>query len=100
MGVMNMSNVKKKVKMNFIMIIFFVALIYITYLLVQQQTVLNSYVEETEYYKSKIEYEEAINEKLREMKELYSSDVYIEEVARDKLGLVKPGEKIFVDISE
>ncbi|MFN2340697.1 MAG: septum formation initiator family protein [Halanaerobium sp.] len=43
---------------------------------------------------------EAENEKLNEQLENSSSNEYIEEVAREKLGLVKPGEKMFIPIEE
>lgn len=95
-----MSDVRKKIKVNFLVIIFLAALIYISYLIVQQQSVLNNYNKEIEYYKQKIQAEKEKNEELKEKQDLYTSDEYIENIARDKLGLVKPGEKIFIDISE
>ena len=43
---------------------------------------------------------EAENNKLKRQLENSSSYEYIEEVAREKLGLVKPGEKMFIPVEE
>ncbi|RCW52698.1 MULTISPECIES: FtsB family cell division protein [Halanaerobium] len=43
---------------------------------------------------------EAKNQKLKEQLENSDSHEYIEEVAREKLGLVKPGEKMFIPVEE
>jgi len=43
---------------------------------------------------------EAENNKLKRQLENSSSNEYIEEVAREKLGLVKPGEKMFIPVEE
>lgn len=45
-----------------------------------------------------VEEEKELNQGLQKQKEEVNSDQYIEKVAREKLGLVKPGEKVFVDI--
>ncbi|NLM51092.1 MAG: septum formation initiator family protein, partial [Clostridiaceae bacterium] len=38
-------------------------------------------------------------EELKHTLELYQSDEYNERLAREKLGLVKPGEQVFIDAS-
>ena len=43
---------------------------------------------------------EAENEKLKTQLENSDSNEYIEEIAREKLGLVKPGEKMFIPVEE
>ena len=43
---------------------------------------------------------EAENEELKEKIDNSSSYEYIEEVAREKLGLVKPGEKMFIPVEK
>lgn len=48
---------------------------------------------------AKVEEEIVINEELKRQKEILDTDEYIEKVAREKLGMVKPGEKIFIDIN-
>ena len=42
--------------------------------------------------KSEIEYYRSMNETLEKQAQMLSSDEYIEKAAREKLGLVKPGE--------
>jgi cell division protein FtsB len=39
------------------------------------------------------------NETLKKQKDTMNSDEYIEKTAREKLGMVKPGERVFVDVN-
>ncbi len=48
----------------------------------------------------KIENEKQINKKLKEQKDEISSEESIEKIAREKLGMVKDGEKVFIDINK
>lgn len=50
--------------------------------------------------KEEIETAEAENEELREQLENTNDPEYIEEVAREKLGLIKPGEMLLVPVEE
>ena len=34
------------------------------------------------------------------MKDMVGTDEYIEKIARDKLGMIKANEKIFIDVSK
>ena len=63
----------------------------------RQQSEINDYNDKIDEINSQITYEEKHNKELQEKNELYSSDDYIEKVARDELGLVKADEKVFVD---
>lgn len=47
----------------------------------------------------KIDYEQKRMEEVDEMKEKVDTDEYIEKVAREKLGLIKNDEIVFIDIS-
>lgn len=64
---------------------------------IRQQGEINDYNDKIEEINSQIAYEEKHSKELEEKSELYSSDDYIEKVARDELGLVKADEKVFVD---
>jgi cell division protein FtsB len=55
---------------------------------------------EIESIKEEIEKAEAENNELREQLENTNDPEYIEEVAREKLGLVKPGEMLLVPVEE
>ena len=85
---------------NFIYTTLFLALFgYASYTLVMQQKELNLLQDEKNEYASLCADEDMKYEKLMETKENLNSDNYIEEVAREKLGLVMPYEIIFVDAS-
>jgi len=64
---------------------------------IRQQGEINDYNNKIEDINSQIAYEEKHSKELEEKSDLYSSDDYIEKVARDELGLVKADEKVFVD---
>lgn len=67
--------------------------------LYEQQIELNGIKSEKEKYIALYEAEEMKYEQLLEIKNNINSDAYIEEVAREKLGLVMPYEIIFMDAS-
>ena len=46
-----------------------------------------------------IEYEKARQEEVESVRESVDTDEYIERIAREKLGMIKANEKIFVDVS-
>ncbi|MGE4282577.1 MAG: septum formation initiator family protein [Clostridia bacterium] len=74
--------------------------IYVIYILMQQQIMLNAYETQGKYYLQRINEEEEKTAKLERQKLLYSTDMYIEKIAREKLGFVKYNEKVFVDITK
>ena len=85
---------------EFIYTTLFLALfVYATYTLYTQQKELNLLKQEKMEYASLCADEDMRHEKLLEIKNQLNSDAYIEEVAREKLGLVMPYEIIFVDAS-
>ncbi len=59
------------------------------------QNQLERYDEEEAALKEKIEEEKARTEEIDELKEYMKTDEYAEEVAREKLGLVKDNEIVF-----
>jgi len=65
----------------------------------KQETQFKKYDKDLQMYTSLIEDENLKNEQLTEIKNRISTDEYIEEVARDRLGLVKPNEIVFIDAS-
>ena len=64
---------------------------------IEKMNHLQSKIDEME---EKIEKAEAENKELREQLENTNDPEYIEEVAREKLGLVKPGEMLLVPVEE
>lgn len=79
-------------------IIFVVSYVIIT--ITTQQKKLNSYANTKKYYTSKIEEQKEYKEQLVETKENLNSDEYVERIAREKLDMYYPNEKVYVDAAQ
>lgn len=75
-----------------------VILVYLLFIAVNQQKLLNAKDLELSRIDSRIKEETRLNEELNKEKETIQSDEYIEKVAREKLGMVKKDQKVYVDI--
>ena len=96
----NYSNKKSRKKLNFAKIFGIGIFVYFISVFCVQQFRINEYKVQEEYYENAIadiKEEKIENEEL--MAETNTAE-YIEQVAREKLGLVKPYEKIFMDINK
>ena len=71
--------------------------IYIIYVLVNQQKTLNEYSETTEQLQQQIAQEENNKEELNKKKEDVNSLEFIQEMAREKLDMYLPNERVYVD---
>lgn len=89
---------KKKFKFNRIIIIGII--IYILYAFISRQQVLNTYKKEEQHYLDLIAQEEQRNSELLEVKDNINSTEFIEETARNKLGMYLPNERVYIDISK
>ena len=87
------SNNKKLIKK----ICFIGLAIYVMCIFINQQKTLNSYKTSQEYYQQEIETKIAYQQKLKETKSNINSKEYIEEVAREKLDMYLPNEKVYID---
>ena len=67
---------------------------------VEQQIDLSRYDALAEEYEQKIAEAQLENQKLEDERTQADTDEYIQRAAREKLGLVKPNERVFVDISQ
>ena len=47
-----------------------------------------------------ISYEKDRQQEVEKMKDIVGTDEYIEKIAREKLGMIKANEKIFIDVSK
>lgn len=90
-----MSKRKKSTFGAFVLLAIF---LYLSYVAVGQQKLLNAKSLEMSKIENKIKEETKANEELKNEKEIINSDEYIEKVAREKLGMVKEDERVFVDI--
>jgi cell division protein FtsB len=89
---------KKKFKLNRIIIIGII--IYILYAFISRQQVLKNYRKEEQHYLELIAKEEQRNAELQEIKDNINSTEFIEETARNKLGMYLPNERVYIDISK
>ena len=90
-----MKNKKLYKKLLFTSIFIYVACIFIN-----QQKVLNSYKNTQEFYKAQIEEKMAYQESLNATKDNINSEEYIEQIAREKLDMYLPNEKVYIDKSK
>ena len=74
--------------------------IYVIYTFFSQQKSLNMYKADEDHYLEQISQEEEKKEKLNETKANINSKDYIEEIARDKLNMYLPNEKVYIDINK
>jgi cell division protein DivIC len=81
---------KKRTKLQFLIIGIFI--VNICYILVNQQITMNKIRKETENKTSEITKLRGDNQKLQDEIKMAHSDQYSEKLAREKLGLIKPGE--------
>ena len=72
--------------------------IYAICIFTNQQKVLDSYSEREEYYKEQIQEQKDYNESLLSLKENVNSPEYIEKIAREKLDMYLPNERVYIDI--
>ena len=77
-----------------------VFIIYFIYTLIMQQKTLNSYAAEQDKYNNDIEVAEDEQNELQEMKNNINSDEYIEQIAREKLGMYYPNERVYIDVEK
>lgn len=75
-------------------------IIYAMTTFVNQEKVLSSYKEQEEQVENQIEEAQEYQEELNISKENANSLEYIEQIAREKLNMYYPNEKIYVDSSK
>lgn len=91
---------KKKSKSKFGYVLLLLFSIYFAYIFAEQQNLIFNKNLEMKNIQTKVLEEKTTNEDLREQEEIISNEEYIEKIAREKLGMVKPGEKVFVDVNK
>lgn len=89
---------KKKLKVSRLIIIG--VLIYFVFVLVSQQQTMNAYQEESKMYENQIIKAQEKTEELKEIKSNMDSTEYIENIAREKLGMYLPNERVYIDIAK
>ncbi len=93
-----MKNTKTK---NLLKKILFIGIIiYVVYTFFVQQKTLNAYQADQDRYSKQIAQEKEKQEELKATKENINSKEYVEEVAREKLDMYLPNERVYIDISK
>ena len=90
----------KIIKKIYKKVIFVGLLCYAVFVFISQQNTLNAYNKEVSKYKKEIEEAKETKESLISMKDNINSPEYIEEIARDKLGMYLPNERVFIDVGK
>lgn len=88
-------NKKIKIKKVYKKIIFIVIFIYVACIFINQQRTLDAYKANQEYYEAQIKQETEYKESLIAMKDNINSPEYIEQIAREKLDMYLPNERIY-----
>lgn len=90
----------KIIKKHYKKILIFIAAAYIINIFISQQKMLNSYNSEIKVYQAQIDKEKETKESLNNIKENVNSPEYIEKIARERLDMYLPNEKVYIDIGK
>jgi len=86
---------KKKFNIKGVVLVFVV--VYVSYLLIQQQATMGRQKKELQKYNVELQKKKEEKKTLQDEVELSKTDKYIEKLAREILGLVKEGETPVMD---
>lgn len=87
----------KKNKKLYKRLLILIIAIYTIFTLVNQQKTLNQYSKNNKELTQQIEKQKAYNEELLQEKENVNSEEFIEQMAREKLDMYYPNERVYVD---
>ena len=90
----------KFIKKHYKKILLCIAIGYVISIVISQQKMLNSYNSEIKKLETQISKEEETKESLDAIKENIDSPEYIEQMAREKLGMYLPNERVYIDIGK
>ncbi|MBP3361942.1 MAG: septum formation initiator family protein [Clostridia bacterium] len=89
---------KNHIKLKLFVLIAVCSVMIIRGIMQQPQILANK--AEIERLQNEIDYEKERQEEIEDMRDMVETDEYIEKIARDKLGMIKKNEKIFIDVSK
>ena len=78
-------------------LLIFAVAIYVIFTLINQQKALNQYSKNSEELSAQIEEEKQYNQELSKKKDDVNSLDFIEQMAREKLGMYYPNERVYID---
>ena len=88
---------KKKVNWPRVCMIF-AFLVYAVYTFIRQEIAINNYEKEKLVYMEQINLAKQKHEEYKHYSEYVNTDEYIEKIAREKLGMLLPEERIYIEI--
>lgn len=91
-----MKKINKSKILKWLLICLFI--IYVSYIFIKQQITLTSYSNEKEYITSQINEQQEYKDTLLATKENVNSKEYIEKIAREKLNMYLPNERVYIDV--
>ena len=91
---------KFRFKRFFKLILSCIAITYVFGIFINQQKVLNSYNKEQKYITGKIEEQKEYKQELSSLKENVNTPEYIEDIAREKLDMYLPNERVYIVINK
>lgn len=80
--------------------LFVVVGFYVICIFASQQQTLNNYKKDINQYEEQVEQAKETQSSLISMKDNVNSPEYIEEIAREKLGMYLPNERVYIDIGK
>lgn len=90
----------KLLRKHYKKILLVIVLAYVCNIFISQQKMLNTYNDDVKKYETSLAKEQETHESLLEIKENVNSSEYIEQVAREKLGMYLPNERVYIDITK
>lgn len=97
---MNAKVKKQRQKVMLITIVLIAGFLYASVTLISQQVKMASLKEAYAEAEAQYEDEKLRQIELEELQKVYETDAFKEKSARDMLGLVAPGERVFIDSSK
>ena len=91
---------KKKYSVDYLRVILVLVFAYFSVTFIRQQFEINEYDLQIKSIEQEITYAKNKTEELKEVEGKVNDSEYIEYIARNELGLVKPYEKIFIDVEK
>lgn len=85
-------------KKHYKLIVLVLIIAYVISIVISQQKMLNSYNAEIKTLEKQIARQEETKESLDVIKDNIDSTEYIEQIAREKLGMYLPNERVYIDI--
>ena len=86
--------------MDYLRVILVVALVFFSVTFIKQQFQINEYNVQIKSIEQDVVHAKEKTTELKAVEDKVSDSEYIEEIARTEFGLVKPYEKIFIDVDK